>query len=320
MRNGWSSARLVGMLAGILPRAGFRRHVAWPAAALVAVCSSSACGRREVSIPPRSAAVDPADEISGPRVSDPPEFVLTAAELSAEFEADPDGAKAKYFEKVVEITGVITDRDDNLGTPTVSLAGMPISGSGRSFDETPTVLCVFDQPVRQLQDLTLGQDAVVKGVCRGMPFMHWVGIHQSRIIRLGKPVPATVVSAEELTAAYRAEFATTNEKYCNKELTVDGTIAELLREDESDPALVTGFRLAGCFEDEPHPLRVRCLFALVHRPDLVGLRVGQSVRVRGQGNNFSEASLSDDRGVVIVICVLRPRDPAGRPFAPANRN
>lgn len=238
---------------------------------------------------------------------------MTAAELSADFEADPDGAKAKYFEKVVEITGLITDRDDNLGTPTVSLAGIPISGPPRSFDETPTVLCVFDQPVRQLQDLTLGQEAVVKGVCRGRPFMHWVGIHQSRIVRLGKPVPATVVSAEELTAAYRADFSSTNEKYCNKELTVDGTIAELLREDESDPALVTGFRLAGCFENEPQPLRVRCLFALVHRPDLVNLRVGQNVRVRGQGHNFSEASLSDDRGVVIALCVLRPRGPAGQP-------
>ena len=151
-------------------------------------------------------AVDPADEISGPQVLNPPEFVLTAVQLSAEFEADLEGAKAKYFEKVVEITGVITDRDDNLGTPTVSLAGMPVLGKVRSFDETPTVLCVFDQPVRQLQDLTLGQEAVVKGVCRGMPLMHWVGIYESRIVRLGKPVPATVVSAEELTAAYRCRF------------------------------------------------------------------------------------------------------------------
>ncbi len=246
----------------------------------------------------------------------PPEFTLSAVELSTAFQQQEDEAKARYDRKVVEVHGLISGRNDDMGMPIIELKGMPIDKSQDRLLTDPTVMFCFEQRIKGLHDLTIGQEAVIQGICTGK-VGHLVGVHEARIIRLGDPLPIQVMSAEQLTSEYRANEAAADEKFGWKEVTLDGVIVAFHHDDEDDRSHVTGVTLAGCFDNEPYPLRVYCRFAPAHWRDLVGLKVGQTVRAArglsardsGRRDRILHLRNSPAQAGCAIVC---PRSPAGR--------
>ncbi len=92
--------------------------------------------------------------------SDKPDFQLKSAAIIGEFETDENSANKKFNGKVIEVTGVVSEKTkDAQGKLNVTLQGEDIAGIG----------CVFE-PAAQAKAATLseGQEVKIKGVCTGI--------------------------------------------------------------------------------------------------------------------------------------------------------
>jgi hypothetical protein len=275
-----------------------------PFAPLVTLCLLMAAGCSwRPSSPAPSSPDDGAQGDRAPRELGPPEFKLSAVELTSAFRDSAEEAKNQYLGKVVEVEGDIAARHDYMGSPVIQLAGVAVDKSQDPSATDPTVMCMFEHPVKSLLELTIGQHVVIQGICNG-GVGDLVGVNEARIVRLGEPLPVVIIPAAEFTAEYQADEDAADDKYGWKEVTLDGTIAEIQHNDEDSPQQVTGITLAGCSENEEHPLRVYCRFAPAHWGTLADLKVGQGVRVRGE----CQSGIRDE-GIVFYTCILRPREP-----------
>jgi len=87
-----------------------------------------------------------------------PDFVVTAAELSKEFEGDENVANSRYLNKVIEVSGIvgtIKTVDENITRFTLE-TGNPMSA----------VICTFS-PVTKHTDFEQGKEITVRGECSG---------------------------------------------------------------------------------------------------------------------------------------------------------
>ncbi|WP_300601513.1 hypothetical protein [Niabella sp.] len=89
-----------------------------------------------------------------------PEITTDAAALVTAFSNDESAANRKYVEKIIAVTGKVTDvKIDTMGQATVFLD---------SSDPTTSVTCSFyDTEATAVKKLSTGQQVTIKGVCTG---------------------------------------------------------------------------------------------------------------------------------------------------------
>jgi len=89
-----------------------------------------------------------------------PEYTLMATELVSEYDANEMAANSKYLGKVIEVSGVISEKlKDGKGGYTLTLQGADLAGVGCQFEENARA---------SLHPLAEGQVVSVKGICTGV--------------------------------------------------------------------------------------------------------------------------------------------------------
>lgn len=87
-----------------------------------------------------------------------PDFVISATSLQKEFEDDETAASAKFVNKVVEVTGIISsvNSTENNGISVTLLTGSDFS----------SVICTFTS-VKDAEMLKQGKEITIRGECSG---------------------------------------------------------------------------------------------------------------------------------------------------------
>jgi DNA polymerase I-like protein with 3'-5' exonuclease and polymerase domains len=85
-------------------------------------------------------------------------YSVTTSSLLAEFEADENAANAKYLEKVIKVSGIVSSVTENDASIIVYLAE-PESTSG--------VSCNFLKTDLDKSKITAGDKVFIKGICAG---------------------------------------------------------------------------------------------------------------------------------------------------------
>jgi len=85
-------------------------------------------------------------------------FSVTTSNLLSEFEADENAANAKYLEKVIKVSGVVSSVTENDAAIIVYLAE-PESTSG--------VSCSFLKSDLDKSKIAVGDKVFIKGICAG---------------------------------------------------------------------------------------------------------------------------------------------------------
>lgn len=89
-----------------------------------------------------------------------PAFILKAETLVSEYDHDEKKANAKYLGKIVEVSGIVSEKTkDRTGNYNVTLQGPDLAGIG----------CEFENKVQdKLASLKEGQEVKIKGICTGV--------------------------------------------------------------------------------------------------------------------------------------------------------
>ena len=89
-----------------------------------------------------------------------PKAALTASQLVQEFKTDEAKAGAKYIDKVITVSGVISSVEKKADQATVSL---------RTEDPLSNVVCSFySDELKSLEGFSEGKNIRIKGNCTGM--------------------------------------------------------------------------------------------------------------------------------------------------------
>ena len=87
-----------------------------------------------------------------------PDFTLSSTTLVSEFENDEKMANSLYLDKIIEVSGTISNISDD-GSVVVVTLKEPESLSG--------VLCSFDKNFISMEKMSLGTKVTIKGICTG---------------------------------------------------------------------------------------------------------------------------------------------------------
>lgn len=92
-----------------------------------------------------------------------PDFSMTATELAGEFDADPAASNNKFIDRVIEVTGVVSEISTDQNNAIVFIL---------REKETPTgVLCTLNEKFTpKAERYKVGDTVVLKGICTGMLF------------------------------------------------------------------------------------------------------------------------------------------------------
>ena len=89
-----------------------------------------------------------------------PDFKLNSEALITAYEQDEKGANAKYLGKVVEVTGVVSEKTkDEKGKVSITLAGPDLAGIGCDFERNAA---------EKVSTLNVGDQVKIKGTCTGV--------------------------------------------------------------------------------------------------------------------------------------------------------
>lgn len=90
----------------------------------------------------------------------PPAFTLQSQILVDSFEKDENAANKLYLGKIIEVSGVVSERSvDEKGKMSITLQGPDMAGIG----------CVFEKASQtKASTLTEGQKVTIKGICTGL--------------------------------------------------------------------------------------------------------------------------------------------------------
>ncbi|MFZ7115195.1 MAG: OB-fold protein [Bacteroidota bacterium] len=93
-------------------------------------------------------------------MNEKPDYSMISSEIISEFETNEDAANKKFNGKVIEVTGVISEKTkDEQGKLNITLQGADIAGIG----------CVFEKAAQpKAAALAEGQEVKIKGVCTGI--------------------------------------------------------------------------------------------------------------------------------------------------------
>ena len=92
-----------------------------------------------------------------------PDFSMTATKLAEEFETDPTAANSKFIDRVIEVTGVISEISTDQNNSIVFIL--------RENETATGVLCtVSEKSAKKTERYKVGETVALKGICTGMLF------------------------------------------------------------------------------------------------------------------------------------------------------
>jgi hypothetical protein len=92
-----------------------------------------------------------------------PDFSMSATRLAEEFEADPAAANGKFIDRVIEVTGVISEISTDQNNAIVFILHENEAPAG--------VLCtVSEKSASKAERYKVGDRVVLRGICTGMLF------------------------------------------------------------------------------------------------------------------------------------------------------
>jgi hypothetical protein len=92
-----------------------------------------------------------------------PDFIMPATKLAEEFETDPSASNSKFIDRVIEVTGVISDISTDQNNSIVFIL--------RDNETLKGVLCtVSEKSTKKAEHYKVGDTVAIKGTCTGMLF------------------------------------------------------------------------------------------------------------------------------------------------------
>ncbi len=92
-----------------------------------------------------------------------PDFSMTATRLAEEFETDPSAANTKFIDRIIEVTGVISDISTDQNNSIVFIL--------RENEAATGVLCTLgEKSTKKAEQYKVGDAVVLRGICTGMLF------------------------------------------------------------------------------------------------------------------------------------------------------
>jgi hypothetical protein len=113
---------------------------------------------------------------------------------------------------------------------------------------------------------------------------------------LGKVKADTMISAENLIAAFEKDDPAANKQFMGKTIEVSGLLKKMTIDDMGDYSLAIG--------DSSSMAAVRCSVDSNHRADAALLRENTSVTVRGACTGFNKDELGLGAEVILNRCVI----------------
>ncbi len=206
---------------------------------------------------------------------------LTDVQLAREHDTGGLATLKKYTGQVLEITGVVLS-----AYPTdLYLKGTYDTQQSKGRQIYCRMAAASQE---QASELTRGQEVKIKGryQTEGNAYL----IANCELVWTG-PDPAVPVTAMQLTQEYSKDAAVADKTYLEKQVLVEGVIAEL-REDK------TGFEpravivLESFDEKAARPLRVQAVFPNSDKKPVANLAKGQKIKIKGQCVGVKDGSVT----------------------------
>jgi hypothetical protein len=225
---------------------------------LVITLAAPGCDKKEPPPTQGGSSADGGKKDPAPQALGKPDFTVTPAEWKAEFKKDPEAAKAKYKDKVVEMSGTVS-----------SVRPDPYGEVGRVDLEVPNdaygVECLLADK-KPWTKVSPGSKVKV----RGKLWDRFSGVlNPCQIVEAG-PNPAVTVSAQDLAKQFAADRTAARKKYHDKWAYVSGEVAE-----KSDAEVTLKLKGEG-------GISVLCSFPPPYKKSLEPVKVGSKVDLFGQ--------------------------------------
>jgi hypothetical protein len=226
-----------------------------------------------------------------PAAPSEPDFSVTDVQFAEEFDTDAEAAAKKYANKWVEIKGTLGSAAGKniFGQDVLALKGV-FEETDTGFKVRPVPCGLAPEAVSAARELTVTQEVTLLGKYEEGSVD--ANLAHCRIVSTG-PDPAIEVTAEEMAAEYVADEDAAEEKYYQKQVLVEGVVAEIVENEFGNLNL----QLEGS-EREGKPFRIDCGFPADAKDDLKDVAKGQRVRVKGGCDG-----LLDDV-IAVSSCVL----------------
>jgi hypothetical protein len=243
---------------------------------LVITLAAPGCSKKDE--PPKGVpSAGGGDKGSAPQALGKPDLTVTPAEWKADFKKDSEAAKAKYKDKVVEISGTVS-----------SVGPDPYGEVGYVYLDVPNELlgvrCVLADK-KPWMKVSPGSKVKVKGRCSDRISGD---LYPCEIVEAGKD-PAVVIAAEELTKQFAADRKEARKRYNDKWAHVKGEVAEKIADK-------VALKLKG-----EGGISVLCYFPQPYKKTLDAVKAGSKVDLFGQLSVFDQPQ---DKEITINMCVL----------------
>jgi hypothetical protein len=174
------------------------------------------CGKKEEPSPKGGPSAVGGAKAPAPQTLGKPDVTVTPAEWHAEFKKDPEAAKAKYKDKVIEMSGTVS-----------SVRPDPYGEVGRVNLEVPKDLLGVECMLADKKPWTkVSPGSKVK--VRGKLWDRFNGVlNPCEIVEAGKN-PAVTLSAQELAKQFAADRKEARKMYDEKWAYLKGEVAEKL--------------------------------------------------------------------------------------------
>lgn len=247
-------------------------------ATLVLTLAAPGCGKSEESPAEGSPSAGGGGKEAPPRALGKPDLTVTPAEWHAAFKKDPEAARARYKDKVVEMSGTV----DGVGPD-------PYGEVGRLYLEVPNFQHVECMLADKKPWLKVSPGSKVK--VRGKLWERGTGVlNPCEIVEAG-PNPAVTISAPELARQFAADRKEARKKYHDQWAYVKGEVAK--KDAEKFQVQLT---LKGAGD-----ITVRCIFGDAYKKGTEGVKVGSRVDIFGKLSVFDGPQ---DREVTMGLCTV----------------
>lgn len=211
-----------------------------------------------------------------------PDFKVSADDYYAEFKKDLNATKAKYADKVVEITGVLEGYGKNFGGEVqvlLAVKGQPLG-----------VIC-FTKDKNPWNSAEPGQTVTMRGSFPPIAITGSPVLVECQIISATGP-KAVTIKAEDLGKEFDADPKATQEKYSNKKVFITGIVET---KKEMDKSIRVIFKTTS-------KVKVVASFMPSDKADGDKVPKGQQARIYGEFSTL----YADDGEVAIGGCLYAP--------------
>ena len=242
---------------------------------LLVLGAASGCGKKEET-PAKGGGAEGGGKEPEKQAAQPlgkPDVTMTAEDWAAEWKKDEAAAKAKYKDKVVELSGTVRGTDDdpygNVGYVYLQAKADILGVRCATTDKKPWT------------KVSPGSEAKIRGKVpeAGLPG----DLYPAEIVHAG-PNPGVVITAKERTKEYAADRAAAVKKYNDKWAYVSGEVAEKTKSEYCKVLL----KLKG-----EGDLTVNCCTGAGNPKALDALKAGSHVSMFGKLSVFSDPKRKD---------------------------